>query len=108
MAAPDTIVTEDIVTEAAAQDVAEELETVRPRVPRRGLGSRLASATLKALPPLAVFAVIIAIWYTVHAMLGDRGFLVPRPDEVITDGFLDSTTRQQIIDGKITVPTTVS
>jgi NitT/TauT family transport system permease protein len=91
--------TDTVVTEAAAQAVAEEVETVRPPVPKRGLGARAGSAAVMALPPVAVFVVLIGIWYAIHAMLGDKGFLVPRPDEVITDGFLDPQTRQQIIDG---------
>ena len=91
--------TDTVVTEAAAADVVAEIAIVRPPVPKRGFSSRVGSAAVTALPPIAVFVVLIGIWYAIHAMLGEKNFLVPRPDQVIKDGFLDSQTRQQIIDG---------
>ncbi|WP_305783758.1 ABC transporter permease [Symbioplanes lichenis] len=61
---------------------------------------RVRSAALNAMPPLLVLAVIVGLWYAVHALLGPaRNFLVPTPGQVITDGFLDSRTRGQIVRG---------
>lgn len=58
-----------------------------------GLGRRL----LVALPPLLVFAVILAVWYGINASLEEK-FLLPRPDEVISEGFGDPIIRQQILE----------
>ena len=91
--------TDTVVTEAAAQAVAEEVETVRPPVPERGFASRLGSTAITALPPIAVFVFIIGLWYALNAWVVRPEFLLPRPDQVISDGFLDPQTRQQIIDG---------
>jgi NitT/TauT family transport system permease protein len=91
--------TDTVVAEAAAQAVAEEVETVRPPVPKRGFGSRLGSAAVLALPPILVFAFLIGLWYALHAWVVRPDFLLPRPDQVITDGFFDAQTRQQILDG---------
>ncbi|MDX6234396.1 MAG: NitT/TauT family transport system permease protein [Nocardioidaceae bacterium] len=93
--------TDTVVTEAAAQAVAEEVETVRPAVPKRGLGSRAGSAAVTALPPIAVFIALIGLWYALNAWVVRPEFLLPRPDQIIRDGFMDSTVRQQIIDGVI-------
>jgi NitT/TauT family transport system permease protein len=61
---------------------------------------RVRSAALNAIPPLLVLAVIVGLWYAVHALLGPgRDFLVPTPGQVIADGFLDSRTRSQILQG---------
>src|SRR5262249_4668824 len=44
-----------------------------------------------ALPPLGVFAVVVAAWYAVSMLLltPDRRFLLPPPDAVIRVGFTD-------------------
>ncbi|GAA0915640.1 ABC transporter permease [Nonomuraea longicatena] len=54
---------------------------------------------VRALPPLGVFALIIAGWYAVsHLVLAeDRRFLLPPPDEVVTEGFLDDSVRADIL-----------
>ena len=91
--------TDTVVTETAVQAVAEEVETVRPPEPRRGLGSRAGSAAVTALPPLAVFAFLIGLWYALNAWVVRPKFLLPRPDQIISDGFMNSLTRQQILDG---------
>jgi len=89
----------DTVAAEVAPVIAEEVLTVRPPVPRRGAGSRAWSAAVLALPPVLVFAFRIGLWYALNAWVVRPAFLLPRPDEVISDGFLDSQTRQQIIDG---------
>ena len=61
---------------------------------------KLANSALRAIPPLLVLAILIGAWYVVHGLLGaSRNFLVPRPDQVIKDGFLDGQTRSEILHG---------
>ena len=53
---------------------------------------RAARARLRGwLPPLAVFAVLIGIWYFISYVVLDaqRRFLMPPPHQVITDALLD-------------------
>ena len=73
----------------AAIDLAE-MPTSRKAL--RTPGQRIARGIRAALPPLAVFLVVIAAWYAANAILGKgRNFLLPRPDEVITTGFLSQS-----------------
>ena len=54
----------------------------------RSPGERVRRAVIAALPPLAVFIVIVAIWYTVNALLPvNQKFLVPTLDQVVIQGF---------------------
>ncbi|GAB2826737.1 ABC transporter permease [Actinocorallia aurea] len=61
------------------------------------MSGRLAARRI--LPPLGVFALIIAGWYLVtYGLLAeDRRFLLPPPDEVVTEGFLDERVRADIL-----------
>ncbi|GAA4111992.1 ABC transporter permease [Nocardioides fonticola] len=61
----------------------------------------LSGRAALALPPLGVLGVIVAIWYGVHSILGEKAFLLPTPGEVWSGGYADAATRQQIIDGLI-------
>lgn len=54
-------------------------------------GQRFARGIRNALPPLAVFLVVLGVWYAANAVLGARNFLVPRPDQVITEGLFGPT-----------------
>ncbi len=54
-------------------------------------GQRISRGIRAALPPIAVFLVVLAAWYGVNAVLGARNFLVPRPDQVITEGIVGRT-----------------
>ena len=60
---------------------------------RRGRG-RLAGAAA----PLGVFAVLIGLWYAVTYLVLDPGrrFLMPPPQTVVTDAFLDGPTMERI------------
>ena len=90
----------DVVAEAAEQNVspvdAAEMPVSRKAV--RSPGQRLLRGVRAALPPLAVFVVILAIWYGAHSVLGaQRAFLVPTPDEVLTKGFLGASGPQILV-----------
>lgn len=87
------------MTDTVVTGVVPDVTPVRPSVPKRGIGSRVASAAVSALPPLAVFAFLIGLWYALNAWVVRPKFLLPRPDQIITDGFMNDLTRQQIIDG---------
>ncbi len=54
-------------------------------------GQRISRGVRAALPPIAVFLVVLAAWYGVNAVLGARNFLVPRPDQVITEAIVGRT-----------------
>ena len=49
-------------------------------------------------PPLLVLAAIIGLWFLVSFLLGDRDFLLPPPNEVVTDAFLDPKTLGDILE----------
>lgn len=50
------------------------------------------------LPPLAVFAVLIGIWYAISYVVLDaqRRFLMPPPHQVITDALLDPVAMERM------------
>jgi NitT/TauT family transport system permease protein len=52
-------------------------------------------------PPLAVFILVIGLWYVVSTRLltPDQQFLLPAPDAVIRVGFLDPINRAELFDG---------
>lgn len=78
---------------SASDATTEVVEGRAGALPWASIGRRIAFA----VPPLLVFAAILGIWYAVNASL-EQKFLLPRPDEVITDGFGNPVTRQQILD----------
>lgn len=88
-----TIVGSPGETSTGSEDTADAVEGGTRSLLLAGWGRR----ALSALPPVLVFAVIIGVWYAVNASL-EQKFLLPRPDEVIRDGFGDPITRQQILD----------
>ena len=51
------------------------------------------------LPPFAVFAGVIGIWYAVTywALAPRRRFLLPPPHQVVSEGFLDQRTFEEIL-----------
>ncbi|SEO48018.1 ABC transporter permease [Trujillonella endophytica] len=67
-----------------------------PLVRRRRRGSRL----LNIAAPLAVFGVLIGAWYAITYLVLEPGrrFLMPPPQEVITEGFLDEQAMEKIGD----------
>jgi NitT/TauT family transport system permease protein len=82
----------------AAIDVADmpvSRKAQRSRAERVGRGIRAA------LPPIAVFLVVLAVWYAANAVLGARNFLVPRPDQVITEGLVGPTGQGMQILGSL-------
>ncbi|MBC7725373.1 MAG: ABC transporter permease [Burkholderiaceae bacterium] len=48
-------------------------------------------------PPLLVLAGILAIWFVISALLGDRDFLLPPPNEVLTQAFFNPSTMGDIL-----------
>ena len=60
--------------------------------------SRFARVLITVGPPLAVLAVIVAIWYVVSLALdaNGRGFLLPMPHQVFAAGVLDEQVRGDI------------
>ncbi|MFC5503256.1 ABC transporter permease [Lysinimonas soli] len=99
MAASDaSAVITDVVRDAPQIAVADVADMPVSRKAVRSRGERAGRALRATLPPLAVFVVIIAIWYGAHAILGaGRAFLVPTPDEVLTQGFFGPSGGQIII-----------
>jgi NitT/TauT family transport system permease protein len=53
------------------------------------------------IPPLILFAAMIALWYAVSYLLltPDRRFLLPPPDAVLRIGFLDGDNLAELLDG---------
>ena len=70
------------------------------RPARRGRRGTAAVA-VRLLPPSAVLAAVIGLWYAVSYVLlsPDRRFLVPPPHAVLAVGFLDSTNRGELLAG---------
>ncbi|KQQ09576.1 ABC transporter permease [Rathayibacter sp. Leaf296] len=76
---------------STAVDTATGLLATSPR--RRRPGRSLALA----LPPLAVFAAILVAWYLASSALGSRGFLLPAPHRIFTEGFFDPQASGDIL-----------
>ncbi|MCK9932469.1 ABC transporter permease [Frankia sp. Mgl5] len=70
----------------------------RPRGRARA-GGLAARAARTALPPFAVFAAVIGVWYAVTYwfLAPRRRFLLPPPHEVVSEGFLDRRTADEIL-----------
>ncbi len=53
------------------------------------------------MPPLIVFALVVAAWYAMSylALAPERRFLLPPPDAVVRVGFFDSGNRAELLDG---------
>lgn len=89
-----------LVPAVDAADQSVEPPTVGPsRKAKLTAGQRVGRGVLSALPPLAVLVVIFGIWYAAHAVLGARGFLMPTPDQVLTQGFMDADASERITIG---------
>lgn len=86
-------------TEQGTETVAAEPELIAggtaPLVRRR---SRRGGKLMDIAAPLAVFAGLIGLWYAVTYLLLDPGrrFLMPPPQDVITEAFLDGPTMEKI------------
>jgi NitT/TauT family transport system permease protein len=62
-------------------------DIVVSRTVKRPVGQRVVRGIIRALPALGVFVIIMGIWYAINASLDPtKRFLLPRPDEVITQG----------------------
>jgi len=79
----------------AASPVVIESPTVRVD-PRKGRGRRLAEVVV---PPLALVAVIIGVWYFISYQVVERRFLLHPPHDVIQEGFLTWENLSDILDG---------
>jgi NitT/TauT family transport system permease protein len=98
-----TVTEENVVATTLDQPTAttgEELvagSSTAPRARRRGRGrKRLLNAAL----PVGVFVVLVGIWYAITYLVLDpqRRFLLPPPQQVITDALFDGPTMQKIGD----------
>jgi NitT/TauT family transport system permease protein len=72
-----------------------------PEVPVDGRRIRSAGALVgRVLPPIAVAAAFIGIWLviTYGVLEPRRRFLMPPPQDVLTEGILDGTVRGDILD----------
>ncbi len=67
------------------------MEPPAPRHARRGAGA------LGWGPPLAVLALVVALWYLVSSLLdADLQFLLPPPHAVVTEAFLDPSVLERL------------
>lgn len=59
------------------------------------------STARRAVPPVLVAVVVLAVWYVVSYLVLDarRRFLLPPPHEVFAAGFLDPQTRATLLSG---------
>lgn len=82
----------------AAEDVREELAETGPTPAKAPASRKFLSFLALVGPPLVVFAVLVAVWYAVSAVLTAQGngFLLPFPHEVFTKGFFDDQVRGDI------------
>jgi len=71
--------------------------TADPGSPKRSRGYRHLLGSI--LPPVLIAALVIAAWYFATYVVLDtqRRFLLPPPDAVITNGFLDHAVRTEIL-----------
>jgi NitT/TauT family transport system permease protein len=82
---------------------ADTADTVAPRPTVSARASRRPGSGGRALrswgPPLIVLAVIVGAWYLVSdvALGPGQQFLLPAPDAVIRNGFLDPSTMSQLM-----------
>jgi NitT/TauT family transport system permease protein len=62
---------------------------------------RAASRLPRWVPPLVVFALVIALWYAVTYLLltPERRFLLPPPDAVVRVGLFDPDNRAELLGG---------
>lgn len=70
-----------------------------PRAARPAAGSgRLRTLLATVLPPFIVFLLVIGLWFLAsHELVKpDKRFLLPPPDQVFHDGFLDGYFRSEI------------
>jgi NitT/TauT family transport system permease protein len=68
---------------------------------RRGAGSRVGRALKVWIPPLLTLVVVLCIWlYVSYEMLDEsRRFLMPPPQDVVSEGFLDGRNLSEILAG---------
>lgn len=86
----------------AAPPVAAADPPVRMTVPPRGpRPHRLGSMVRTVLPPLITFGVVLLGWLAVSYLLLDeqRRFLLPPPQDVVAQGFLDGENLAEILEG---------
>lgn len=68
------------------------------RKARRSPAERIRRGVTAALPPVAVFIVLIGVWYFANSILGaGRAFLIPTPDQVVTTGFMGPSGAQIVV-----------
>ena len=86
------IETEDALELGAARaDAVADIDAPVSRKAVRSRRDRVMRGIRKSLPPIGVFVLVLAAWYIANAVLGARNFLVPRPDQVITEGLIGPT-----------------
>ena len=88
------------IVEASVVDVpaVDVSDIVVPRTVKRSIGQTIVRGVIRSLPPLAVFVLVIGVWYAINAALDpSKRFLLPRPDQVITEGLFGPTADWQKI-----------
>ncbi len=85
-----------VIVDSAAEEAPQEASVGVWDIPvsrkaQRTTGEKISRAVRDALPPIGVFILVLLAWYGANAVLGPRGFLVPRPDQVITVGLFGPT-----------------
>lgn len=85
--------------DAVGAPATEARPVERTRSRRRLPGAGAIAA--RVVPPVVVAAVFLGVWLliTYVVLAPRRRFLMPPPQDVVTDGLLDSTARGQILDG---------
>jgi NitT/TauT family transport system permease protein len=76
-----------------------EISRAAPPVdPRRPSTSRITRLRQRLAPPVALFVVVIAVWELISASLSPgRKFLLPTPQDVLTNGLLAKDAYTQIL-----------
>ncbi|WP_084471212.1 ABC transporter permease [Nocardia speluncae] len=79
--------------------VAVEATAVRAEPKEPKSSRRLAMPPVRITAPIVVFVVVMGAWYFAshYLIAAESRFLLPGPDEVITEGLLDSAVRAEIL-----------
>lgn len=82
-----------------AADTAAATVTARTEPKSAKASNRRRSAPVRIIAPVVVFVLVMAGWYFAshYLIAAESRFLLPGPDEVITEGLLDSAVRAEIL-----------
>ncbi|WP_280398808.1 ABC transporter permease [Nocardia carnea] len=85
------------MTTVAAETAATVTARTAPKTAKPA--RRRRAAPVRIIAPVVVFVVVVAGWYFAshYLIAAESRFLLPGPDEVITEGLLDSVVRAEIL-----------